>query len=126
MEDAHEREARYGQRGAVGLNAPLIQKSYHFIGFDHEEGAVYYRFRNQHYRCMAYLGSLRHDPVDEEEVRAVSAGSMRWSYLDDRPAHTQEEAYHIIQQHLAKDIADSAPPPPKKGWFKSLLEALFG
>jgi len=126
MEDAHEREARYGQRGAIGLHTPLVEKTYHFVGFDHEEGAVYYCFRNQYYLCTAYLGSLRHDPVDHEEVLAVSSGSMRWSYLDDQPSYTREEAVHIIQQHLIKDIIESAPPRPKQGWFKRLLEVFFG
>jgi len=127
MEDVHEREVRQGQQGAISLNAPLTKKTYSFIGFDHEDGAVYYRFRNQHYRCTAYLGSLKHEPVDEEEVRSVSAGSMKWIFIDPKPSYDQEEAYAIIQRHLTYDVARWDPPKKQeKGWFKSFLEAIFG
>jgi hypothetical protein len=126
MEDAHEREARYGQRGAISFNAPLVEKTYYFVGFDHEEGAVYYLFKNQYYRCTAYLGSMEHELVDEDKVKAVSAGSTKWFHLDDRQAYTQEEVSRIIQHYLAKDIAGWKPSPKQeKGWFKSLLEAIF-
>ena len=126
MEDVHEREFRYGQRGAIVFNAPLVQKTYYLLGFDHEEVAVYYLFRSQLYRCTAYLGSMRHDFVDEEEVLAVSSCSMRWTRLDSFLGYTQEEAYRIIQRHLANDIAEYPYPLEEKGWFKTLLEAIFG
>ena len=125
MEDVSDKEARYGQRGAVGFKRPLVEKTYHFIGFDHEAAAVYYRFRNQVYRCTSYLGSLQHEHVDEETVASISSNQARWTAIHDRRAYTQAEALNIIQQHLGKDLADSTPPP-KKGWFRTLMEVLLG